>query len=1149
MHRKWKEHPPNRLVAKRNIRNARRNKSGAEGYQAFLSIPRFEMAPTSNSSKAARTLNSRRCAFPELCLIALVFLFASVSMTAAANTDQNRDFAPPGFGPSTNISGAASIKRDNPVLPEYLLSTPQIIDPLKPLLHLADIASDMTEHIIVHAAVVSVADPLETHLGRAFDIQLSSLIRAFHSQDYVVDAFAFTWDPKYSGSTRTGKRIPEGGATAFAEQQRSMPSVLLFRKDLWRERAPGPGEPIGAEYFIVFLVGESPTFGVQPDAFRKAAQCAAALNDIDNDRPEKPNNWISKRCSNVWEYISERDSEAVLQVIGPSFSGSMQSLALAAGSLGEANPWLKIELISPSATVTSNKNVGDWVDLLSASVRKVDYHPLAASLKDQLIALCDYMSDHRIDEPIVFLAEESTFGRGVADLLKSNGEAQGQENASSQDSACKKDPDEWRKFVESARVTSFSQNISAIRAEHSRSDQQANELLRESLQSQSSLLKLDLSTVDESMDRPPAYHRSLSSRSDELMLYGTFNALSVWVKPAIVAIVATDVRDRLFLLNEIRKSIPTALPVLMEMDYLTAHPDYRKISRGAMVIPNGETLLCLDKTFEQLTPCGKNTIYLAFPSDYAANMFKAIFNLIKENDNDASDQIDNKKDNDKVSHKSVEVSLWVTTLAGFQKISEDRPSPRLLAADSRLSLERPAYSFFLLFGISIIVVSIWLRRHCCNYLVMMSPVRNSNPFHGIQERETCRESATGSPTSGEQCTATTWSRRITVTLIAAGGLVALIAIAQLGRLYGWLEPPYRGQGYTWGSLGDLNLPWWVWDLAHGRDILALTCLYVIYLCVALLAFWRLYLWGSHCHIYMSVLDTGAGKASNETGSNQNIYLKIVGFFSLFFLFMVTLFYVLSRGVPTAVDSPWPSVAVSLSLLGLGALFLVILWTESRSWAILAQLLAPTIEMLRRSRYRPEILKDNGGEFRWPSPVLLNELPQSPFSLHFRERDLMALNRESKKFWASQTLYFLKGEWPFAPTTGYTFELWQARLVAEMRCAAVAVRSAAWCGILAPITVLLSMSIYPPFDERLLTTASVTLIVIGFAMAIYIALRLEQHPLLGRMFTQHGDKLTIGGAFGALWGKLVAASIILVPVLFPDFLDWVYELLQSINSLR
>jgi hypothetical protein len=1105
-------------------------------------------------------------------------------VTVAADTDDIRDPTASRLAPSASITGSAGIGPENRTLPRYLLSTPQIIDdPLRPLLHLADAADDIAERVAVHAAVVSVADPLETHLGRAFDIQLSSLVRAFHTQDYVVDAFAFTWDPKYSSSKGIGKRIPEGGSTAYAGQQRSMPSVLLFRKDLWREQAPRPEEPIGTEYFVVLLVGESPTFGIQPDAFRKAARCAAAINsikDIKDDGPGTRRDWFRERCSSIRGQSRENASSPALQIIGPSFSGSMQSLALAVSSLINANPTLTVNVVSPSATVNSNERIREWTDSMTSTLDKVRYRALGASLEDQMHALCNYYygafpalgktSSLGADDPkIVFLAEESTFGRGVSDLLATPAQpSTGRERLMhppkerTGTTECAKDPTLWRRFVRNTRVASFSQNIAAIRAEQTRADQRANEILREILQSQSPLLNLDLSTVDESVDRPPVYHRGLSSRSDELMLYGTFNALSVWVKPAIVAIVATDVRDRLFLLNEVRKSLPTALPVLLEMDYLTAHPDYRKISRGSIVIPNGDTLLCLDKQYKGIERCGgPERIYLSFPSDYAANMFRAIFHLVSGSSQDSllsgdrkgpADQttIERPGKNERATNDAPKTPQpWVTTLAGFRKMSGTHSSSRLLAANSRLSLERPSYAFFLLLGISVILVSIWLGRYCRNYLVLMSPLRNANPFQGIQENAGCRESAMDDPLSDDTLTLRRRNRLITIPLLTAGGIVVLIALGQLGRMYGWLQPPNRGQGYAWSSLWDLELPWWTWDLAHGIDVLALACLYILYLCIAILAFWRLYLWGRHCYVFMNALDTDAEDAATAEGNNQHPYLKVAGFFVLFFLLTVILFFVWSRGVPSAAEPVWPSIGVGLSLLGLGAMFLTVLWTEARSWTMLAQLLTPTIEMLRRSPHRPEILKDDNAEFRWPSPVLLNELPRSPFNLHFRERDLMALNRESAEVWADHTREFLKGGWSFSPNSGYTFERWQSRLVAEMRCAAVAVRSAAWCGILAPIIVLLTMSVYPPFDERLLTTASVTLIVIGFAMTIYIALRLEQHPLLGRMFTQHGDRLTIGGAFGALWGKLIAASIILIPVLFPDFLDWVYGLLQSINSLR
>lgn len=73
--------------------------------------------------------------------------------------------------------------QQTPAASAYLLATPQIRDPRVPLEYAAPAASQMR----VETAVVTVADPLETQLGRTFDIQLSSLIRAFHAQGYVLD--------------------------------------------------------------------------------------------------------------------------------------------------------------------------------------------------------------------------------------------------------------------------------------------------------------------------------------------------------------------------------------------------------------------------------------------------------------------------------------------------------------------------------------------------------------------------------------------------------------------------------------------------------------------------------------------------------------------------------------------------------------------------------------------------------------------------------------------------------------------------------------------------------------------------------------------------------------------------------------------------
>ena len=763
------------------------------------------------------------------------------------------------------------------------------------------------------------------------------------------------------------------------------------------------------------------------------------------------------------------------------------------------------------------------------------------------------------------------------------------------------------------RVTQFPQNVAAIRAERTRLDQAEGATLRRMLKSRGELLELDISGVDESTDRPPAYHRELSSRSDELMLYGTFDALRVWVEPAIVAIVATDIRDRLFLLNEVRKNLPTALPVLMEMDFLTAHPDYRKISRGAVVIPNGETLIKINRNTRAVTRCVRvpEVDYYAFPSDYAANMFRAVLDLMdRQNgiprypESEETCRVDAclaaslrtedcdltaclKGDEEEQSCGLGVRSLFlerdptapfVTTLAGFQHIpkpqSEDDKEPsldderlgkgaqivddigpglndhqpkkpmrsRLLAADSRLTLEFPVYALMLAVGLAFVAIAAWLFLFGYDHLVMMSALRNMNPRKGIKEEpDNMERGCQSSPTADQQPDSggpeevlpanvvfpSIVSKANALVLLAAG-----LAITGLGgeALWGYLfrDWPYRRE----------------WALPHGRDVTTLYALLLIYAGVALVGTWRLVLWRRRYRFFMGEADGGKSVAALGAGIGHDGRggLGVFAAGAIFALFIVS---VEVRGEPASVDSLRPSFWTSLFLLPAGAWFIFEFWTQAKRWSRFAMLCGRTMECVSKAPQRPGCRTD---EAIWPSPLLLGELPQSPFSLQFRKRDLDSFcEMPSDLAWARQTRALSQGRWPFDDEDG--FERWQSRLVAEMRYAAVAVRSAAWCGILAPTAVLLGISAYPPVNERLQTSASVALVVIGFMLVMYVVLRLERHPLLGRMFTQHGDKLTVSGAVGALWPKVIAAAVVLVPVLFPDFLDWIYSLLRSIDSLQ
>lgn len=1051
---------------------------------------------------------TRPCAVVAACLVAPICLHPTATRAA---------------------SGDATEALENGFGDRYLLSTPQLSDPLIPLRHAVPAAG----HISVRAAVVTVADPLETHLGRAFDIQISALIRAFHVRGYVLDAFAFTWKPERAAETTQGKRIPENGTRDFDKQQRDLPSVVVLRRDAWRGQALH--EP-GAEYIVIFLVGESPIFGVHPGAFTRAAKCAAALNRDDgsatsDDEPAS----FGEPCDSVLERSTEAPARRrfTLNVVGPSFSGSMQSLALALSSMASRDYDLSIRVTSPSATVKSNEHLRQWTKRLSPSGASerltITYASLAASLDLQLAALCRQLPGREI----TILAEESSFGRGVSDLVQP-----GVPSAASQ--AC---------GTNGIRVTQFSPNVSSIRAEHSALDRDLEQSWRGLLKSRRRLLELDLTGVDESTDMPPAYQRTLSSRSDELMLHSIFDNLRVWVRPKAVAIVATDVRDRLFLLNEVRKALPTALPVLFEMDFLTTHPDYRTISRGSLVIPSGDPLVCLDGMGAVVTDCASapegRREYFPFPADYAANMFRSTLALIDEN------------------WPTVETApnrapvIRVTTLAGFQALERPGADPRskrgtrrstLLAADSRLALEVPAYAVFMLWGIggAALAASLWRRGR--KHLVMMSPLRNLNPWRGVEEAAFSREPERGARIRGEHGASAGAAvpaadvrgaeapRLPHWALVATTGTLAVVAAVQICRLV-FAAPGPRSRS------GDSFV--WTWDLAHGRDAAALACLFLLYLCLAVVGWWRLSLWRARCRQLLDQIAGDGAFGTRPLSGDCGLYEAA----AIAVICALPVALALQRGIPTAVDSPWPFMATSAALLVIGGLFIAACWVELRRWLGLAQLLAPAMKGVANAPGRAGAAKAESAAGGWPSPVLLKQLPQSPFNLQLRACDIAALCADEDALWAAQTRSLVEEQWPFGGAGTRALERWQARLVAEMRYAAVAVRSCAWCVILAPTTVLLSQSVYPPVSERLLTGACVALIVCGFALITYVVVSAERHPLLGPMFTHHGDRLTAGGVIGALWPKFLAASIILVPVVAPDLVDWVHGLLKSVNSLR
>lgn len=1005
---------------------------------------------------------------------------------------------------------------------DYTLSTTQIPDPLYPLKR----AQFAAEGIDVRSIVVTVADPLETHLGRVFDSQVSALISAFNVNDYVLDGFALTWrlpgystsqDPAMNNDDHVVSKLVKMGTASYTEEHRRRPSALVFRKDHWR--TPELSSTNKTEYFVVFLVGESPTSGIHGEAFHSAVICATRLEKSSVQYAEGPCN-IPLNNSTPFT--------PPLYVIGPAFSGSISSIVLELSNLKKDLSGLKVKLLSPTATVNSNTLFDKWINEFDQPSNSfIAYESMAIRLSDQLEVLSDFITQHAIkqnrngDLRTVVLAEESTFGRSVTEIVN--------EKRKLTEKACEHDP--YCDFYKNLTVKNFPQNIAAIRAERYLIDNQVKSLRRDQLKAKSQLLEFDLSGLDPFTDRPPSYRRAISSRSDELMLYGLLDNLRVWVDPNVVVIIATDVRDRIFLLNEIRKALPSALPVLMEMDFLTSHPDYRKITRGSLVIPNGQVRLCIESD-ECLSVCPalKDQIgrsYFTFPSDHAANMFRAAFRIIdpKKYDSCATTWPDRPGE----SERSRTIVPVVTTLAGFQeesKSSKEDGTPRsfLLAADSRIALEGPFSLIFLICALFIIGIGGWLHLHGRQHLVMMSALRHLNPFPGVREEDYC--SAQGEKDKGSSISLeerlNDW---LPYVLIVLGGIVVLLSGFRLYEIYD-MHPRLRS-----------------WELPHGRDVWMLVSLLLLHICVTVIAAWRLALWRKRCTEYLVKLD----KLTEGDLRVREQKLKLHGlvpeslvacaFGVLLMLGPISLW----RETVT-VDGLFPVLIFNVILLSLGIWFLIVLWSEWMRLSKLTLLLAPTVDW-------PTYHAKGNQQLRgWANPIALKEIPQTPFSLSFRKEDLIAVHAHTSEGWLSRTADMLKHRVDVGFKSDPAFLAWQSSLVAEMRYAVVAIRSCAWAAILTPTAILLGMSLYPPISERMLTTVSVGLFVASFALVSYVIIKMDQDPLLGCVFTKTGDSVSVRGAIGLLWSKFIAAAVILIPLLFPDVLSTLYDVLRSIDSL-
>lgn len=971
------------------------------------------------------------------------------------------------------------------------------------------------------AALATLPDPVESRLARSFDIDVATLVRSFQFSGYVLQGHAMPWPVATEKSDGPPPR-----------PFRSTPGVLVFRNDAWRNAEnTGPR----TRYFVLYLVGESPTFGVQRLAFCRAARQVIALN-AGGQRPVRDDRGAACMATEVADIDAGPAASARVAVLGPTFSGSLASIAGIAAQAG-----LHLDLLSPSATVASNRLIEQDDPSGRHSLR---YRTFAQW--DQLAQMAHLFAYLEIVHGIcpgevVVLTEESAFGQGSQESrTQLAGERAAAEAMGEDVPACVGSPQ--------PTYLQFPQNISAIRAEHASLDREAAknpELVPRRF------LELDMRDAGTSLDLPPVYQPQLSTRSDELSLQQLMDALSVYVRPRAVMVVATDVRDRLFMLAVVRRSVPGAIPVALEGDHLLTHPEYRRANRGTLMVANGRMQACYVDVVEggrryraecqrpregsgqgpadrEVVP-GTRRIF-AFPTDYAANLFRASQELLAS----AGPGAPATEAPAPATGGRNRSPLSVITLAGLQGLDPDtymrlgeapastgaatgqgdgtwrsRARSTLIAADFRVLSLNLVLPILVAAASLALVASLWLMLSSRPGRTMLPPVRYALRETGWRLDRMLR----GGPDGHGSRLASTDGRPGYSAAALACSLLALLALATLllfAVRWGHLLLTEQFRGAMRGAL----------DLIHGRDRITLWAMFALYLWFAGLVMTRLRAWNRRCalHLRHAPVEFDAGRYLGRRYTFSSILLAIAAV-------LAPLAYWGSR-MPEAVDGARMPGALALALLGLGVFFL-------------SQALLQNGRLVRLGRdlrdHVIERLPDGALPAEWPNPHWLGMPPRSPLAAVFHDEDWLALERGDDHWPVPDPADVQAAVASTDPRA--RLARWRDQTVAEMKFGLTCVRSCLWASFAAPVVLLAMQEVFPfalEWEQSAVALGSMTL---AFVVSAWLSIALERAPLIGQMFTKDAQHVSLMDLMRILGTKLLVLLLMLAATLTPNLGEW------------
>ncbi len=488
----------------------------------------------------------------------------------------------------------------------------------------------------VEFLIATLPDPVDSGLPHLFDRRLSSIQRALQQAGYFpTGRFHLPWQDCLLGNAKTaagGKEDDKEGNTKTVAGGKEAATDKVAGKDDKQKaceqqrpfvREPGvvllqdtSGKP-GVHLLLLYLIGEAPIGGIQKGALRTALDEMAwfcAWHGHEQDKNPKDSLFQTLR--------DEYTKCGQIRVVGPTFSGSAQSLDFALSSwLNSAGaPDVQVRIVSGSATAIDNNPDPEAIDL------KDGFQNLKAFYRGKGMPTSFTFSSMEAPDGVSYCAflhylkqVEPDSQRGRVALLSEGGTVYGRRT---RELSCTNTE---------VTIIKFPLHISQLRA--------ASEQVRESQQQTAPQIGavpegLPLAKALEEVNKP---HDTIPPLSllDPLTAEQVIGQLLSTISHGgyrYVGIVATDTRDTMFLAQEVREHCPSTVLFAFDPDLLFLHPEVNSNLRGMLLVtsyPLFNTNLLWSPPHP---PPGQHHVLMQFPDQGSEGTYNATLALLGQDE-------------------------------------------------------------------------------------------------------------------------------------------------------------------------------------------------------------------------------------------------------------------------------------------------------------------------------------------------------------------------------------------------------------------------------------------------------------------------------------------------------------------------------------